>query len=110
MERTLETLRKKSDKTKEDLQRKVVENAMLIQEINDLRRDKKHLTLKLQELESRMAYQNQKANRRAESRGTQGGASSTGGAPTSGRAPPTRQSDVSSGSAVSNYRSAGRAT
>jgi len=111
MERTLDTLRKKSDKTevrtKEDLQRKVMENAMLIQEINDLRRDKKHLTLKLQELESRMAYQSQKANRRAESRGTQGGSNSV---VPSQRAPPTRQSDVSSGSAVSNYRSAGRAT
>jgi len=124
MERTLDTLRKKSDKTevrtKEDLQRKVVENAMLIQEINNLRRDKKHLTLKLQELESRMAYQNQKekANRRGDSRGdSRGGDESAGGAkggtPGGGaiqRPTATRGSDGTAASGVSNYRSAGRAT
>jgi len=124
MERTLDTLRKKSDKTevrtKEDLQRKVVENAMLIQEINNLRRDKKHLTLKLQELESRMAYQNQKekANRRGDSRGdSRGGDDSAGGAkggtPGGGaiqRPTATRGSDGTAASGVSNYRSAGRAT
>merc|ERR1711865_732858 len=75
---------------------------MLIQEINNLRRDKKHLTLKLQELESRMAYQNQKekANRRGDSRGdSRGGDESAGGA-----------KGGTAASGVSNYRSAGRAT
>jgi len=64
LERSLNERSKKSEKTeirtKEDLNRKVLENALLIEEINDLRRDKKHLTLKLQETESRMAFQTQK--------------------------------------------------
>jgi len=125
MERTLDTLRKKSDKTevrtKEDLQRKVVENAMLIQEINNLRRDKKHLTLKLQELESRMAYQNQKekasqrggsgGGSRGESRGGDGAGPPKGGTAGAVQRPnATRGSDQTAASGVSNYRSAGRAT
>merc|ERR1711959_229391 len=86
----------------------VLENALLIQEINDLRRDKKHLTLKLQEVESRMAFQTQKIKGKVESRATsqQGARQSS---------PPTRQSErsVASGAgsqASGNYRSVGKGT
>merc|ERR1711959_145288 len=110
LERSLNERTKKAEKTeirtKEDLNRKVLENALLIQEINDLRRDKKHLTLKLQEAESRMAFQTQKIKGKVESRaGSQQGARQS--------SPPTRQSErsVASGSQASgNYRSVGKGT
>jgi len=110
LERSLNERTKKADKTqirtKEDLNRKVLENALLIEEINDLRRDKKQLTLKLQEAESRMAFQTQRIKGKMESRG----ASQQGGRQSS---PPTRQSERSQGSgsqASGNYRSVGKAT
>merc|ERR1719353_673235 len=107
LERSLNERTKKAEKTeirtKEDLNRKVLENALLIEEINDLRRDKKHLTLKLQEAESRMSYHTQKNKSKLE-----------GEAP-SAQAPPTRESTRSqvsgAGSQASgNYRSVGKAT
>lgn len=110
LERSLNERTKKAEKTeirtKEDLNRKVLENALLIEEINDLRRDKKHLTLKLQEAESRMVFQTQKVKGKVESRAVsqQGGRQSS---------PPTRQSERSHGSgsqASANYRSVGKGT
>jgi len=111
LERSLNERSKKAEKTeirtKEDLNRKVLENALLIEEINDLRRDKKQLTLKLQETESRMAFQTQKIKGKVESRA----ASQQAGRQSS---PPTRQSDRSGGSGSQmsggNYRSVGKGT
>jgi len=111
LERSLNERTKKAEKTevrtKEDLNRKVLENALLIEEINDLRRDKKHLTLKLQEAESRMSYQSQKS-KGATVGGTDSRAISQQGPPQS------RQTDRSAVSAQSgtsgNYRSVGKAT
>lgn len=114
----------------------MLENALLIEEINDLRRDKKHLTLKLQEAgvlhglamltpsllclqcrmvayssalaESRMAFQTQKVKGKVE--GGSRAPSQMGGRQSS---PPTRQSERSQGSgsqASGNYRSVGKGT
>jgi len=71
MERSLETLKKRATKNEEAVkinnQKKSAENALLIDELNSLRREKRLLEVKVQEMQSELQLQNAQRMRRGRS-------------------------------------------